>query len=76
MRATDMHDAGTMLSRMFLWADGAVPLSAPHGVAVFLLLAAVHVHGPAYRFPDPDHSHDTGMLVVEAATRLAEQLAD
>ena len=39
-------------------------------------LATLHVHGPAYRFPDPDLSHDHGLAVVAAATRLAAQLTD
>jgi len=50
----------------------AAPIFEPDGSVE----SALHVHGPAYRFPDPDRTHDTGMLVIEAATRLAEQLAD
>ncbi|MYL08142.1 MAG: IclR family transcriptional regulator [Acidimicrobiia bacterium] len=38
-------------------------------------LAAIHVHGPAYRFPDPDMAHDHGLAVVAAANRLAAQLS-
>ncbi len=38
--------------------------------------AALHVHGPAYRFPDPDDTHDHGMAVIEAAGRLSMQLSD
>ncbi len=38
--------------------------------------AAVHIHGPAYRFPNPDQSHDLGMLVVAAATSIADHLTD
>ncbi|MCY4067582.1 MAG: IclR family transcriptional regulator [Acidimicrobiaceae bacterium] len=38
--------------------------------------AALHVHGPAYRFPNPDNTHDIGMAVIEAARRLAMQLSD
>ena len=37
-------------------------------------LAALHVHGPAYRFPDPDLAHDHGLAVAAAANRLAAQL--
>ena len=37
-------------------------------------LAAIDVHGPAYRFPDPDLAHDHGLAVVAAANRLAAQL--
>lgn len=36
--------------------------------------AAIHVHGPAYRFPDPDRTHDIGILVAEAAGLLSAQL--
>ena len=50
----------------------AAPIFEPDGSVE----SALHVHGPAYRFPDPDRTHDTGMLVIEAATRLAEQLSD
>ena len=38
--------------------------------------AALHVHGPAYRFPNPDDTHDLGMAVIEAADRLSMQLSD
>jgi DNA-binding IclR family transcriptional regulator len=38
--------------------------------------AALHVHGPAYRFPNPDDTHDHGMAVIEAARRLSQQLSD
>ena len=38
--------------------------------------AALHVHGPAYRFPNPDDTHDLGMAVIEAAGRLSMQLSD
>lgn len=38
-------------------------------------LAALHVHGPAYRFPDPDLAHDHGLAVAAAANRLSAQLS-
>lgn len=38
------------------------------------ITAALHVHGPSYRFPNPDRLHDIGIAVAEAAERLAEQL--
>ncbi len=47
----------------------AAPVFGPHGVE-----AALHIHGPAYRFPDPDATHDLGRLVAEAANRLSAQL--
>ncbi len=38
-------------------------------------LAALHVHGPAFRFPNPDLAHDHGLAVAAAANRLAAQLS-
>lgn len=38
-------------------------------------VAALHVHGPAYRFPDPDQVDEIGQLVRDAAARLSVQLA-
>lgn len=57
------------------FADGinsvAAPVFGPDGV-----VAALRIHGPTYRFPDPDHSHDIGLLVAEAARQLSEQLQE
>ncbi len=39
------------------------------------VVAALHVHGPAYRFPDPNRTHDIGLALIEAASNLAEHLA-
>ncbi|MEO0495267.1 MAG: IclR family transcriptional regulator [Actinomycetota bacterium] len=39
-------------------------------------VAALHVHGPAYRFPNPDRTHDIGMQLIEAAAGIAEQFTD
>lgn len=47
----------------------AAPVFGPEGV-----VAALRIHGPTYRFPDPDHSHDIGLLVAAAAEQLSEQL--
>jgi len=38
------------------------------------VVAALHVHGPAYRFPPEDRTEDIGHLVREAAKRLSTQL--
>ncbi|MEM7339594.1 MAG: IclR family transcriptional regulator [Actinomycetota bacterium] len=38
------------------------------------VLAAVHVHGPAYRFPGDGSADEIGALVSDAASRLADQL--
>jgi len=47
----------------------AAPVFGPDGV-----VAALRIHGPTYRFPDPDRSHDIGLLVSQAAAQLSEQL--
>lgn len=39
------------------------------------ILAALHVHGPAFRFPGPDGAEEVGRLVAEAASKLSAQLA-
>jgi len=49
----------------------AAPVLGPDGV-----VAALRVHGPTYRFPDPDHSHDIGLLVAQAAQQLSDQLQE
>ncbi len=56
------------------FAEGINSVAAPVRSDDGDLLAAIHVHGPAYRFPDPDRAHDLGLLVIEAADSLAEQL--
>lgn len=38
------------------------------------VVAAVRVHGPTYRFPNPDHAHDLGVLVAGVAQRLTDVL--
>lgn len=57
------------------FADGINSVAAPIFEADGSVEAAVHIHGPAYRFPDPDRSHDLGIMVIEAATSIAEHLA-
>lgn len=49
----------------------AAPVFGPAGIE-----AAIHVHGPAYRFPDPDSTHDLGLLVAESAALLSSQLRE
>jgi IclR family transcriptional regulator, acetate operon repressor len=73
-RLTQVRSAG------YVWvyeefAEGinsvAAPIFGPDGV-----VAALRVHGPTYRFPNPDRSHDIGLLVAEAAHQLSEQLQE
>ncbi len=49
----------------------AAPVFGPDGV-----VAALRIHGPTYRFPDPDRSHDIGLLIADAARRLSRQLQE
>lgn len=39
------------------------------------VVAAIHVHGPAYRFPEPGSAEEIGGRVREAGRRLSSQLA-
>ena len=63
----------------YVWVYGEF-VEDIHSVAAPVLrgdgkpLAALHVHGPSYRFPDPDRTHDFGMAVARAAQSLAGQL--
>ena len=52
------------------FAEGINSVAAPVFERGGRVEAALHVHGPAYRFPDPDYTHDHGMAVIEAARRL------
>lgn len=47
----------------------AAPVFGPNGV-----VAALRIHGPTFRFPDPDRSHDIGLLVAQSAEQLSIQL--
>lgn len=56
--------------------DGINSLAAPIIDADGHVVAAIHVHGPAYRFPNPDRTHDLGSRLIEAAAGIAAQLTD
>ena len=58
------------------FAEGINSVAAPVFESDGRVEAALHVHGPAYRFPNPDLTHDHGMAVIEAARRLSLQLSD
>ncbi len=57
------------------FAEDINSVAAPIFAADGSVEAAVHIHGPAYRFPDPDRSHDLGLLMIDTATSIAEHLA-
>ncbi len=56
--------------------DGINSVAAPIISGDASAVAAVHVHGPAFRFPNPDRIHDLGLQLVETADRISEQLDD
>ncbi len=58
------------------FAEGINSVAAPVFESDGSVEAALHVHGPAYRFPNPDLTHDHGMAVIEATRRLSLQLSD
>ena len=58
------------------FAEGINSVAAPVFERDGRVEAALHVHGPAYRFPNPDFTHDHGVAVIEAAQRLSLQLSD
>lgn len=57
------------------FADGINSVAAPV-FGVRGVLGALRVHGPTFRFPDPEHSHDIGLMVADAAASLSKQLRD
>ena len=78
--------AGDLLERMrtirhdgFGWAleefdEGIASIAAPVADASGEVVAAVHVHGPSYRFPAPGSEGAVAERVVSAAARIASGL--
>ena len=56
------------------FADGLNSVAAPVFGASGEVIAALHVHGPAYRFPDPERTHDLGIQLAAACDRMSRQL--
>jgi DNA-binding IclR family transcriptional regulator len=50
----------------------AAPIINPAGTVI----AAIHAHGPSYRFPEPGAAASIAAAVVETAHRVSERLAD
>ncbi|HCB34602.1 MAG TPA: hypothetical protein DEP66_06385 [Acidimicrobiaceae bacterium] len=80
---TDPEQLGERLGRIrsagYAWVfeelvEGISSVAAPVRTAGTAGTAALHVHGPAYRFPDPNRMHDIGLQVAQCADRLAVQL--
>ena len=49
----------------------AAPVFDPAGVAI----AAIHVHGPAYRFPESGRKDEISDIVISTACRISSRLA-
>ena len=58
------------------FAEGINSVAAPVFESDGSVEAALHIHGPAYRYPNPDFTHDHGMALIETASRLSLQLSD
>lgn len=56
------------------YADGIASVAAAITDASGEAVAAIHVHGPAYRFPAPNRERPIADLVIEAAARLSARL--
>jgi DNA-binding IclR family transcriptional regulator len=72
---------GTIQSLGYAWGyeegvDGINSVAAPIVLADGVVEGAIHVHGPAFRFPNPDRTHDLGVRVIAAAESIAEHLND
>jgi len=58
------------------FVEGINSVAAPVFGSDGAVVAALHIHGPAYRFPNPEQTHDVGLLLIEAAAGLAAQWAE
>jgi DNA-binding IclR family transcriptional regulator len=56
------------------FAEGLISVAAPVPGADGEIVAAVHIHGPSYRFPVPGREAEAATLVVEAASRISDRL--
>ncbi|MEO5884914.1 MAG: IclR family transcriptional regulator [Candidatus Limnocylindrales bacterium] len=65
----------------FTWAieefdPGIASVAAPIADASGEVIAAVHLHGPSYRFPTPERVMELAQLVVAGAARIAAGLRE
>jgi IclR family transcriptional regulator, acetate operon repressor len=56
------------------FAEGISSVAAPIADASGEVVAALHVHGPSYRFPAPGREDALAAMVVAAAARIADAL--
>ncbi|HEX2754044.1 MAG TPA: IclR family transcriptional regulator [Candidatus Limnocylindrales bacterium] len=80
---TDPVELRTRLQRIQLdgrawtngeYAEGIASVAAAIADDSGEVVAAVHVHGPSYRFPPPGREEALGLLVATTATRIARTL--
>ena len=87
MTGNSVTDPDTIRERLveirnkgYVWAfeefvEGINSVAAPVLDGNGLITAAIHVHGPSYRFPGDEDEHRIGMAVAEAGHRLSSALA-
>lgn len=85
--AASVTEPGAILARLtrilssgYEWCHGElVPgissVAAPVATREGEIVAALHVHGPSYRFPDWERTHDIGRTVRDAAVELGTVLS-
>ncbi|HVL53832.1 MAG TPA: IclR family transcriptional regulator C-terminal domain-containing protein, partial [Vitreimonas sp.] len=56
------------------FADGIASAAAPVSDEDGEVVAAVHVHGPSYRFPAPGEDESIARQVTAAATRISSAI--
>jgi DNA-binding IclR family transcriptional regulator len=66
--------------RGYVWVyeefvEGINSVAAPVLDETGLVTGAIHIHGPAYRFPGDESEDELGRQVADAASRLSEALA-
>ena len=65
----------------YTWAieefdPGISSVAAPIADGSGEVIAAVHIHGPSYRFPGPGRESELGLAVVAGAARIAAELRE
>ena len=80
---TDPQDVRTRVNQIrsagYAWgfeefAEGINSVAAPVYGQHEHVVAVLHIHGPAYRFPDPNRSHDLGLRLIQICNELNRQL--
>jgi DNA-binding IclR family transcriptional regulator len=78
---TVRHRLAEIASQGFCWvreefAEGINSVAAPVFSSGHRVLGAIHVHGPAYRFPQADRAGAVAEIVKEAAHRFSVRLTE